>query len=330
MFASLAGGVVDLPGLDDEAQRYYRDVYDHLIRLADLIDGYRDLLSGATDAYLSVTSNQLNVVMKQLAIISTVFLPLSFLTGFFGQNFTFLTSNIGSWETFWFAGVGSEVVVVASMMALFRARGWLGRTGSRAPPGGEVRPTRTPTVRGVTAWNFADVWEVVAAERADLPAIDQGATHLTWKAFDRRADALAATLAGLATGAQARVAQYLYNGPAYLESVFAAFKAGLVPVNTNYRYAADELVYLWDDADVEVVIFDPDLEARVASVRHRLPRCAGLDPGGRDRAAPRMGDGLRGRGGGRRSRARCGHRGGAAATICCSSTPVGPPACPRA
>ncbi|MDQ2724431.1 MAG: magnesium transporter CorA family protein [Actinomycetota bacterium] len=129
MFASLAGGVVEFPGLDDEAQRYYRDVYDHLIRLSDLIDGYRDLLSGATDAYLSVTSNQLNVVMKQLAIISTVFLPLSFLTGFFGQNFTFLTSNIGSWETFWFAGVGSEVLVVVSMMALFRARGWLGRAG---------------------------------------------------------------------------------------------------------------------------------------------------------------------------------------------------------
>jgi magnesium transporter len=126
MFASLAGGVVELPGLDEEAQRYYRDVYDHLIRLSDLIDGYRDLLSGATDAYLSVTSNQLNVVMKQLAIISTVFLPLSFLTGFFGQNFSFLVNNITGWGTFVGLGLGTEVVVVVGMVALFRARGWLG------------------------------------------------------------------------------------------------------------------------------------------------------------------------------------------------------------
>ncbi|MDQ6840486.1 MAG: AMP-binding protein [Actinomycetota bacterium] len=123
----------------------------------------------------------------------------------------------------------------------------------------------------MTGWNFADVWEVVAAERADLPAIDQGGDHLTWTAFDRRADALAATMIGLGLGPQARVAQYLYNGSAYLESVFASFKAGLVPVNTNYRYAAEELVYLWDDADVEVVIFDPAFESHVEAVRHRLP-----------------------------------------------------------
>ncbi|MGI8750902.1 MAG: AMP-binding protein [Acidimicrobiales bacterium] len=124
----------------------------------------------------------------------------------------------------------------------------------------------------MTAWNFADVWEVVAAERADLPAIDQGSTHLTWSAFDQRADALAAMLVNVGVGRQARVAQYLYNGPAYLESVFASFKAGLVPVNTNYRYAADELVYLWDDADVKVVIFDADFSERVDAVRGRLPR----------------------------------------------------------
>ncbi len=124
----------------------------------------------------------------------------------------------------------------------------------------------------MTAWNFADVWEVVAAERADLPAIDQGSTQLTWKALDQRADALAATLVDVGVGRQARVAQYLYNGPAYLESVFASFKAGLVPVNTNYRYGADELAYLWDDADVKVVIFDANFEQQVDSVRSRLPR----------------------------------------------------------
>ena len=71
-----------------------RDIYDHLIRISDLVDGYRDLLSGVMDTHLSTVSNRLNVVMKQLTIIATVFLPLSFLTGFFGQNFAWLVAHI--------------------------------------------------------------------------------------------------------------------------------------------------------------------------------------------------------------------------------------------
>jgi magnesium transporter len=129
IFAGLASGITALPGFDDEAQRYFRDIYDHLIRLADMVDAYRDLLSGTTDAYLSVTSNQLNVVMKQLTIISTVFLPLAFLTGFFGQNFNWMINQIGSWQAFVFAGLGTELLAVISLYALFRRRGWLGGGG---------------------------------------------------------------------------------------------------------------------------------------------------------------------------------------------------------
>ena len=81
MMASINSGVSDIPGMTDEAVRYFRDLYDHLIRLADLVDSYRDLLSSVMDTHLSTVSNRLNVVMKQLAIIATVFLPLSFLTG---------------------------------------------------------------------------------------------------------------------------------------------------------------------------------------------------------------------------------------------------------
>jgi magnesium transporter len=73
--------VVPIPGMTAESERYVRDLYDHLIRISDTVDSYRDLLSGSLDAYMSVVSNRLNDVMKQLTIIATVFLPLSFLTG---------------------------------------------------------------------------------------------------------------------------------------------------------------------------------------------------------------------------------------------------------
>ncbi len=75
---------------------YYRNVYDHLVRMTDLADSYRDMVSSLLDAYLSVTSNRLNQVMKVLTIISTIFLPLSVITGFFGMNFKFLP--IAEWE----------------------------------------------------------------------------------------------------------------------------------------------------------------------------------------------------------------------------------------
>jgi acyl-CoA synthetase (AMP-forming)/AMP-acid ligase II len=127
----------------------------------------------------------------------------------------------------------------------------------------------------VSTWNFADVWEVVAEQRPDHDAIIQGERRYDWASFNRRAGGLAAILLAHTTGPQAKVAQYLYNGPEYLESVFACWKAGLVPVNTNYRYADDELVYLWDNADVEVVIFDTAFLERVERIRPRLPNIKG-------------------------------------------------------
>ena len=126
MFAALATGVVELPGMNDEAQRYFRDIYDHLIRIADVIDGYRDLLSGVLDTHVSTVSNRLNVVMKQLTIIATIFLPLSYLTGFFGQNFAFLVRNIGGRTDFLVFGLGLELATVLVLLYFFRRRGWIG------------------------------------------------------------------------------------------------------------------------------------------------------------------------------------------------------------
>jgi magnesium transporter len=123
-FASLMGGVAQLPGLAEEDERYFRDIYDHLIRISDLIDSYRDLLTGAMDVYLSTVSNRLNAVMKQLTVIATIFLPLTFITGFFGQNFDWMVGQIGSLPVFLVLGVGSELLAVLGLVAFFKRRGW--------------------------------------------------------------------------------------------------------------------------------------------------------------------------------------------------------------
>jgi magnesium transporter len=123
-FASLMGGVAELPGLAEEDEHYFRDVYDHLIRISDLIDSYRDLLTGAMDVYLSTVSNRTNAVMKQLTIIATIFLPLTFITGFFGQNFDWMVSHVHSWPMFLVLSLGAcrpASIVTRSCSAATRA-----------------------------------------------------------------------------------------------------------------------------------------------------------------------------------------------------------------
>jgi magnesium transporter len=110
--------------MSDEDERYFRDIYDHLIRISDLIDTYRDLLTSSMDVYLSTVSNRLNSVMKQLTIMATIFLPLSFITGFFGQNFGWMVGHIGSPGIFFGLGIGLEILTVAALFTLFKKRGW--------------------------------------------------------------------------------------------------------------------------------------------------------------------------------------------------------------
>jgi magnesium transporter len=102
---------------------YYRNVYDHLVRMSDLADSYRDMVAGLLDAYLSVTSNRLNQVMKVLTIISTIFLPLSVITGFFGMNFRVIPLADMEW------GMGITAlfmaVVALGMLWIFKRRKWL-------------------------------------------------------------------------------------------------------------------------------------------------------------------------------------------------------------
>jgi magnesium transporter len=120
LLAQRMDDILEIPGLEVDSRNYFRDVYDHLIRISDQIDAYRDLLAGSRDAYLSVVSNRLNQITKQLTVMATIFLPLSFVVGFFGQNFKWLVVNIQSSAAFFVLGIGSLVVSVVALLVWFR------------------------------------------------------------------------------------------------------------------------------------------------------------------------------------------------------------------
>ena len=123
-----------------------------------------------------------------------------------------------------------------------------------------------------SAWNFADIYEAVAAKVPERPCQIYGERVITWGEFDRRADALAADFVAAGLTHQSKVACYLYNGPEYLETMTAAFKVAMAPVNTNYRYGPDEIMYLFDNADAEAVVFHACFTELVEGVRDRLTK----------------------------------------------------------
>ncbi len=110
----------DPPILPSSAVLFFQDVYDHVLRVLDSIDTYRDLLSSALDAYLSVQSNNLNEVMRRLTVISTIFLPLTFITGFFGMNFSHLPFDN---DTFMWISLAIMILLPLVMYLYFRWRG---------------------------------------------------------------------------------------------------------------------------------------------------------------------------------------------------------------
>ena len=98
-------------------------------------------------------------------------------------------------------------------------------------------------------WNLADCLDRIAAIRGDEEALVQGERSVSWRQLERRARNLAAWMREQGASHQGKVAIYTYNHPAYMEGVYAAFKAAMVPVNVNYRYREEELRYLLDNAD---------------------------------------------------------------------------------
>ncbi|RLE17527.1 MAG: acyl-CoA synthetase, partial [Actinobacteria bacterium] len=121
-------------------------------------------------------------------------------------------------------------------------------------------------------WTFAEIWETAAAQLPDAPFAKQGGRTVSWSEANRRAEGVATFLLDRGAQNQDKVAQYLYNCPEFLETFFACFKASLVPVNTNYRYAADELVYLWDNADAVAVVFHGAFTDTIEEIRDRVPK----------------------------------------------------------
>ena len=119
--------------------------------------------------------------------------------------------------------------------------------------------------------NLATAWEAIAVALPDRPAIACGELVRTWHEFDDRSARLAGAFQVHGVGRDAKVAIALYNGNEYLETEYAAFKVRAVPANVNYRYRADELRYVLQNSDAEVLVFDTSLRSVVDDVRADVP-----------------------------------------------------------
>jgi magnesium transporter len=116
--------------IDASMLPFYRDVYDHLVRVVDLSETYRDLIAGTLDAYMTVASNRLNEVMKVLTIFSAIMLPLTFIAGVYGMNFENMPELKSTYGYFFTLAV--MVIVACGMLIFFWRRGWIGQTKEKS------------------------------------------------------------------------------------------------------------------------------------------------------------------------------------------------------
>ncbi|MEB3370393.1 AMP-binding protein [Saccharopolyspora mangrovi] len=114
--------------------------------------------------------------------------------------------------------------------------------------------------------SFGTLWEAIAERMPDAVAISEPGFDRDYAEFERRAARLAGAMAGAGIRAGDAVACYLHNGAAYLETVFAAFKLGAVPVNVNYRYTRHELAELLTDADAKALVFSAELAGNIVDL----------------------------------------------------------------
>jgi magnesium transporter len=113
--------------IDPKDRIFFRDIYDHLVRLHDINENLRDLVGGALDTYLSVVNNRMNDIMKTLTIITTLFMPITFITGFFGMNFFEPVANLAGWTARQVFSVVTGIMLLfpLGMYLWMRKRTWL-------------------------------------------------------------------------------------------------------------------------------------------------------------------------------------------------------------
>lgn len=121
-------------------------------------------------------------------------------------------------------------------------------------------------------WNYGDIIDaIVPVVPDDAPALIHGDRIISWAEFNRRTNSLARALLDTGAKTDSKVAFYMRNKPAYMETAIACFRSRLVHVNVNYRYQPEELFYIFDNSDAEIVVFDTDFADMVESLRTRLP-----------------------------------------------------------
>lgn len=113
----------EFPVITKRAHIYFRDVYDHLVRIWDLSESYRDLMSGALEAYLSVVSNRLNEIMKVLTVFATIMMPLTVITSIYGMNFDYIPEL--KWRYGYFMVLGVMAIISLGLLYFFKRKRWL-------------------------------------------------------------------------------------------------------------------------------------------------------------------------------------------------------------
>lgn len=124
--------------------------------------------------------------------------------------------------------------------------------------------------------NCAYALDIVSEIRGDEDCLIQGGRRISWRNAQRRAGNLASWMQQRGVSPQGKVSLYTYNHPAYMEGLYAAFKSALVPVNVNYRYRAEEIGYLLENSDTEIVVVHEDFASLLAEVLPRLPKVVGV------------------------------------------------------
>lgn len=113
----------DLPFISKKAVPYFRDIYDHAVRISDSIDNYREAVSNTFDAYMSAVNNKMSEVMKVLSIIATIALPLTVISGIYGTNFVNLPGS-ENYYGFWIM-IGAMLLMMISMLTYFKRKRWI-------------------------------------------------------------------------------------------------------------------------------------------------------------------------------------------------------------